>query len=223
VAASYAVRWLDPSGAPVAGKLELRSRTLHLEGWNGHAAASCELPYDDLAAVRVDRGHADCIDGRPTLVLARRSSEAVRLTGVGQTGIVSELAERIAELQRGREMSRVTVVLPLKPGARARADELLAKGPPFDPEAAGLEAHDVFISGDEAVFVFEAPERHALDRLVAEAPVWAAAAAWTEILSGAPRFAEEAYTWRRPEQDESISSAPTPGPGDSDGGDIYPP
>lgn len=223
MAASYAVRWLDPSGGLIAGKLELRPRTVLLEGSNGHAGESREIPYDDLAAVRVDRSHADCIEGRPTLVLARRSGKAIRLTSVGQTGIVSELARRIAELQLGRDMSRVAVVLPLKPGARTRAEELLAKGPPFDPDAAGLERHEVFVTEDEAVFVFEAAEQHVVDRLVAEAPVWAVAAAWTELLEAPPRLGEAAYVWRRREYDEGISSAPTPGPGDSEGGDVFAP
>lgn len=224
MAASYAVRWLDRSGALVAGKLELRPRTVLLEGSNDHAGDSRELSYGDLAGVRVDRGAAECIDGRPTLVLARRDGgEAIRVAEVGQTGIVAELAERIAAFQLGENMSRVAVVLRLKPGIRARAEALLAEGPPFDPQAAGLERHQVFVTDDEAVFVFEASDQRVLDRLVADAPVWAAAMAWKDLVAAPPRLAETAYSWERHERDESISSAPTPGPGDSDGGDIFPP
>jgi hypothetical protein len=124
-------------------------------------------------------------------------------------------------------MSRVAVVLPLKRGARARAEELLEERPPFDPEAAGLESHEVLVTDDEVVFLFEAPEQRLLDRLVAEAPVWAVAAAWKDLVAAAPRFAETAYRWRRPEPEETLSWAlswaPTPGPGDSDGGDIFAP
>jgi hypothetical protein len=220
---TYAVRWLDPSGTLIAGKLELRPRTVVLEGSNGHGAESHELPYDDLAAVRVDRGAADCIDGRPTLVLARRGGEAIRVAGIAQPGIVSELAEQIAAFRLAEDMSRVAVILPLKPGARARAEELLAQGPPFDPEAAGLESHDVFVSDDEAVFIFEALEQDLLDRLAAETPVWGAAVAWKDLVAGPPRLAQAAYSWRRPEPEDNVSFAPTPGPGDSDGGDVFPP
>jgi hypothetical protein len=220
---TYAVRWLDPSGTLIAGKLELCPRSVVLEGANGHAADNRELPYDELAAVRVDRGAAGCIDGRPTLVLARRGGEAIRVAGIAQLGIVSELAEQIAALRLAEDMSRVAVVLPLKPGARARAEALLAQGPPFDPEAAGLESHEVFVTDGEAVFIFEALEQHLLDRLAAETSLWAAAVAWKDLIAGPPRLAQTAYSWRRPEREDDVSFAPTPGPGDSDGGDVFPP
>jgi hypothetical protein len=211
VLASYAVRWLEASGGLVAGKLELRARTVFLEGSNGHAGESRELLYHEL------------VDGRPTLVPRRRGAHPIRVAGVGRSGVVAELAERIASSQLAEDMSVIAVVLPLKPGARARVEELLAGGPPFDPQAAGLERHEVFVSDEGAVFVFEAPERHILDRLAVEAPVWAAAQAWKDLVAGPPRLAEPAYRWRRLERDESIWWAPTPGPGDSEGGDIFAP
>jgi hypothetical protein len=120
-------------------------------------------------------------------------------------------------------VSGIAVVLPLKPELRARAEELLAEGPPFDLRAAGLEAHQVFVSDEEIVFVFEADERNVLDRLATEAPAWAPAQSWTELVAGPPRLAEPAYRWRRRERDDGIWTAPTPGPGDSDGGDIFAP
>jgi hypothetical protein len=57
------------------------------------------------------------------------------------------------------EPSRVVVVVPLKAGVRDRVRELLEMGPPFDPEAAGLDRHQVFLTDQEAVFLFEAPDQ----------------------------------------------------------------
>jgi hypothetical protein len=223
VAASYAVRWLNPSGDVIVGKLELRPRTVVLEGSSGHAGEYRELPYDDLPAVRVDRGGSGSIEGRPTLVLVRRSGEEIRVAGISPAGIVSEVAEQIAELQGAANMSRLGLVVPLKPGVRAKVEELLAQGPPFDPDEVGLERHHVLVTDEEAIFVFEAAECDALDRLAAQAPVWTAAAAWSELVAGPPRRAEAAYVWRRSESGADVFFTSTPGPGDSDGGDIFAP
>jgi hypothetical protein len=114
-------------------------------------------------------------------------------------------------------------VLPIRRGSGGRAKRLLAKGLPFDPEAAILESHEILVSDEEVVFVFEASGQHIRDRLVAEASAWTAGGAWKDVVAAAPRFAETAYASRRSEPQEQLSSAPTPGPGDSDGGDIFAP
>ena len=80
-------------------------------------------------------------------------------------------------------MSRLVVVAPLSPGGAERARELLDAGPPFDLEGSPFEAHDVFVTPNEVVFVFAA--------------VWRAAKAWAECLEGRPRVAREAFSWRR--------------------------
>jgi hypothetical protein len=170
----------------------------------------------------VGRSPADRISGRQTLVLERRSGEPIRIAGVVQAGIISELAEHLASLLRQeRVMSRAVVVLPLREGASARAAELLRGGPPFDPEAVGLERHHVFLTEREAVFVFEADSRDAAEHLVGEGRFWSAASAWKELVAGPPRLAEDLYSWVRPHVPDDVSFASTPGPGDSDGGDLY--
>lgn len=98
---------------------------------------------------------------------------------------------------RDPEPGRVLVVVPLKPGVRDRVRELLATGPPFDPEAAGLERHQVFLTDQEAVFLFEAPDQAILDRLAKSPRVRWAAVAWREYLGGRMRLAEVAYSWAR--------------------------
>ena len=118
-------------------------------------------------------------------------------------------------------MSRAVVVLPLREGASEQATKLLHGGPPFDPGEIGLERHHVFLTEREAVFVFEADSRDAAEKLIGEGRFWAAASAWKEIVDGPPRFAEDAYSWTRPYTPDDVSFEPTPGPGNSDGGDVF--
>lgn len=120
-------------------------------------------------------------------------------------------------------MTRLVVVLPLRPGTRAAAERLLAAGAPFDPVAAGLERHDVFLTDAEVVFWFTAGEEEALATLAREVPPWGAASAWAELAAAPPRVAESAYSWARPLDGDGVVFTPTPGPGDSEGGDVFPP
>jgi hypothetical protein len=122
-----------------------------------------------------------------------------------------------------RKTSRMVVVVPVKESAREQVRMLVAKGPPFDLPGSGLDGHHVFLTEREAIFVFEAANRSALEELAANVDVWAAAEEWREYVAGAPKSAEGAYSWTRSEVPEGVSFAPTPGPGDSDGGDVYPP
>jgi hypothetical protein len=78
---------------------------------------------------------------------------------------------------------------------------LLAKGPPFDAAASGLEAHTVYLSAGEVIFVFEGPEVDVvLDDMVENPfrlPLTAAFNAWRPLIEGNPRIARPAYTWKR--------------------------
>jgi hypothetical protein len=95
-------------------------------------------------------------------------------------------------------MSRIAVVAPLKYGAQVEARALIAAGPPFDPALTPLDVHAVYLTGDEAVFVFEGPDARAVvEHLVNEASVWKAALAWRRCLAGRPRIAEDVYGWSR--------------------------
>jgi hypothetical protein len=121
-------------------------------------------------------------------------------------------------------VSNLVVVLPFKEGAHERARALLAEGPPFDLQATGFDRHEVFLTEREVVFVFEAPGSSATLKLPGEDPsLWRVAAAWQPLMVGRPRKAETAYSWTRPEWPEGVSYAPTPGAGDSEGGDVFAP
>ncbi len=97
-------------------------------------------------------------------------------------------------------MSRVAVVVPLRPDAVDTARSLVQEGPPFDLPETSLQSHYVYFTDHEAVFVFEGPDaRSIVEGLVGEAEVWEAATTWRGLLDGKPRVAETLYAWRRPE------------------------
>ncbi len=217
---SYGVVWRE-EGRVEAGKLELLPRMLRLAGRSGPR----DIPYDDLAAIRIGRSAADRLDGRPSIVLDRKSAAPVTISTVAQTDLVGEIAQRLTELQIGAARARrVVVVLPLRAGARDAVRALLDNGPPFDPSVVdGLERHEVLLTPTEAIFLFESSGdgEAAIEALLGKPELWQAAAAWHDHLAGPPQIAEVAYSWRRPEDHDEVSFLATPGPGDSDGGDVF--
>jgi hypothetical protein len=121
-------------------------------------------------------------------------------------------------------VSRLVVIVPLKPGARERAEELLRAGPPFELQKTQFERHHVFLTDREVVFLFEGEGTSHTLQLPGEDPaVWRAAEAWSECLAERPRLASTAFSWTRTAEQEGVSFEPSPGPGDSEGGDVYPP
>jgi hypothetical protein len=95
-------------------------------------------------------------------------------------------------------VSRLVVIAPLKPGMRARVEELLAAGPPFALEETEFDRHLVFLTDDEAVFVFEGVAEGATLRLAAEDPgILVAAREWQTCLAARPRVAATAFSWER--------------------------
>lgn len=221
---SYAMTWQEADGAPHSGKLELRASGMRLEGRNGAGPVSLLIPYAELLRMRVASG-PERLGGRPTLVLARGGGSDIRVASVGAAGVISEVAEQVASMRAGNAMSsdRVAVVVPLRKGKRDKAERLLDQGPPFDPERMGLESHEVFITDQEAIFVFNAAAGFNLQKLLSDSKVWASAAAWHDVIAGPPRIAKPFYAWATVTGPDDLSFGPTPGPGDSDGGDIYSP
>jgi hypothetical protein len=99
-------------------------------------------------------------------------------------------------------MRTVAIVARLQDGCEPQAAELLAQGPPFDPESRGFERHTAYLSAGEVIFVFEGPEVDvALDDLVADPFQWdllSALESWRPLISGNPRIARSVYEWTRP-------------------------
>ena len=95
-------------------------------------------------------------------------------------------------------MSRLVVIAPLRPGGDARARELLDEGPPFDLADSPFDSHEVFVTPQEVVFVFEGATAGETLNLAAEDPrLWRAAKAWADCLDGRPRIARSAFSWKR--------------------------
>jgi hypothetical protein len=92
-------------------------------------------------------------------------------------------------------MSRLVVVASLKPGAEPRARELLDEGPPFDLEGSEFDSHEVFVTAQEVVFVFEGNET--LTFAADDPGIVRAAKAWADCLDGRPRIARSAFSWKR--------------------------
>jgi hypothetical protein len=118
-------------------------------------------------------------------------------------------------------LRRIIVIFPIRAGAHQRVRRLVAEEFPFAPSDLGLERHHVFVTDAEVVLFFEGAEA-ALARVLDD-PSAAAGAAWQQYVTGPPQVAEDAYSWASVEFRDALSFAPTPGPGDSEGGDVYPP
>lgn len=217
---SYGVVWREGESPLATGKLELLPRAIRLDGLEG----AQEIPYELLANVRVGRLAGERIDGRPSLVLERRSGAPFTISTVAKPSLVGEIVERLAALQLGNDPSRrMAVILPIKPEAHEAVRTLLDSGPPFDPQQIeGLERHEVFLTLAEAIFLFDSHlGADAVATLVEDPELWQAAAAWRDHIAGPPRIAENVYSWARHLVRDELSSLPTPGAGDSDGGDIF--
>jgi hypothetical protein len=208
--ASYGVVWREGSLPLASGKLELLPRAVRLDGMAGSVPTTREIAYDLLSEIRIGRSAGDRIDGRPTLVLAPRTGDPFSIASVAQTGVIAEIAERLAALQFGSAGRRRTaVVIPLREDAHEAVQSLLAAGPPFDPDRIGLDRHDVFLTPTEAIFIFESRlGEHALEPLLEQPELWQSAAAWHEYVAGPPRIAEDVYSWKRPDTETDRSLLP---------------
>jgi hypothetical protein len=220
---SYAITWQEREGPAHSGKLQLRASGIRLDGRNGAGPVSILIPYDELVSLKFASG-SDRLGGRPTLVFDREIGD-IRIASVGAPGIISEVAEQVASMKAGNAISsdRVAVVVPLRKGKREKAERLLDQGPPFDPERVGLESHEVFLTDQEAIFVFNAATEFNLQKLLADSRVWASAAAWHDVIAGPPRIAKTFYAWANVAGSGDLFFDATPGPGDSEGGDVYAP
>jgi len=95
-------------------------------------------------------------------------------------------------------MSRVAVVVPLRPGAYESAARLVDDGPPFTLAESPLDGHCVYRTEREALFVFEGRNaREVVEQILGEASVWEAATAWRDLLAGKPRVADIVFAWHR--------------------------
>jgi hypothetical protein len=218
---SYGVVWREGERPLARGKLELLPRAVRLEGMTGSEPTTREIAYDYLTGIRIGRSAEERIDGHPSLVLEPRTGATLAIASVAQSGVVAELAERLAALHSGADARRrVAIVLPLREEAHEAVRELLAAGPPFDPLELDLERHLVFLTPSEAVFTFESKHgADALEPLLQDPKLWQSVAAWHDYLAGPPRIAEDVFSWERSELDIDHSLLP---PGLRNGASLVP-
>ena len=199
VKTTYAVKWREPDGQIYLGRLALRPRTLILEGRpHDGRAVDRHFGYEEILSLRIGSRGADRLDDQPALVMEREDGRyLVTSVGLG-AGVVQEVADRLAGF-RGAARCRATVVVPLRTGALAQVRELVAQGPPFDPARTALTQHQLLLTDQEAIFVFETHSEEGLTDLLDQLDVLAAAVAWRDFVADPPRLAEVAYVWERPE------------------------
>ena len=207
-AESYAAVWREPGGAIASGKVTLDRDAIRLQGTTreGHLSRR-EIPYAEIAGVRIGREPGEQVNSRRTLVLERISAPPLLLDVVG-AGTLFELADLLAALtlEHRDRYERIVLVLPLDEQTIEQARALVASGPTFDPAEAGLERHEVFFTDREAVFLFEGPDvSNAVQRLAGDQSVFRSAVEWRLLLTAAPRLARPAYSW--PDRTSSPSDA----------------
>ena len=186
-------------GQTYLGRLALGARTLGLIGRGpGGPGVSRQVGYEEILGLRIGSRGADRLDGQPSLVVERADGRyLVTSAGMG-AGIVQEVADRVADFRRGA-LRRATVIVPLQPGALAGVRELVAHGPPFDPAQTALTQHQLLLTEQEAIFVFEAQTEEGLAAFLDQLDVMAGAIVWHDLVAGPPRLAAVAYAWERPE------------------------
>jgi hypothetical protein len=92
----YAVVWQQDDGPRAAGRLEFSSDALHFEGAAAATDDGAEVPYADLRSATIGRAPGDRLDGRPALVLDRRSGGRIRIACVAQSMLLAEIADHVA-------------------------------------------------------------------------------------------------------------------------------
>jgi CBS domain-containing protein len=98
-------------------------------------------------------------------------------------------------------MERLAVVARFKPEAAEQVRGLLASGPPFDLREAGLDRHTVYLTAQDAVFVFEGPNvEWEVDDLAGDflqPELQAALSSWRTLLGEDPRVGRVVFHWDR--------------------------
>ena len=82
---------------------------------------------------------------------------------------VAAVARELDRLVANPHLHKLSLVLPLDLGKRDVARAYLDEGPPFDLRGAGVDAHEVFLTDEEAIFVFGVPDGpQTLERILAD-------------------------------------------------------
>jgi hypothetical protein len=196
--ARYTVVFRAGREAPVSGALVVDEDRILLEGRSRAGHVELGIAYSELVGVRIGRSPEERLRGQPALLLERGLRPTVQVVPFG-VGLLHELTDLLAALavKRGGDDEEVVVIIPLKQGRLDQARELVAQGPPFDPAGLGLSRHQVFLTADEAIFVFAGPgARAAVQRASRDPSLWRVGLAWRDCIGGRPHFADPAEAER---------------------------
>jgi hypothetical protein len=92
---SVPVIWVEDGGPPQAGRLDLYSDRLHLDGGYRENRQTRDVPLADVGAVRMGRAIGERINGRQAIVLALTGGATLSLAAFARPGTLLELAHRL--------------------------------------------------------------------------------------------------------------------------------
>ncbi len=93
--------------------------------------------------------------------------------------------------------TRIAVAAKIRPGSRAKLEQMLSEGPPFDLAEAGFDRHQIYLGDEDVFFLFEGGSPvSAVKRLGAERTLMGHVLRMAGVVS-APHLLAEAYSWDR--------------------------
>lgn len=92
---SIPVIWVEDGGPLLAGRLDLSTVGLHLDGGSRDARRTRDLPFGEISSFRFGRDRDDRIAGRTAIVLELTDGGRVSFVGFDRPGVAHELAERL--------------------------------------------------------------------------------------------------------------------------------
>ena len=94
---TYAILWCENDGPEFAGRLSLEPAGVVLSGTAaGQPTASCDVSFDELADVYLERSAPSRHPWRPSLVLVTRAGDQLEIGSLQGLGALHELAEAVA-------------------------------------------------------------------------------------------------------------------------------
>ena len=94
--------------------------------------------------------------------------------------------------------TRIAVAAKIRPGKRAKLEQMLSEGPPFDLADAGFDHHQIYLGDEDIFFLFEGGSPvTAVKHLAAERTLMGHVLRMAGVLSSPHLLAEE-YSWDRP-------------------------
>jgi hypothetical protein len=193
---AYPVIWSEANEKPSTGRLTPGRQAMTFQGTRDGNEVERSIPYDDVAGISIGRTPGSQLNGRATIVIARRDEPDLLVQPYGP-GLLHELADVLSELcAREEPLQRIAIVLPLRADSLETVRALVAGGPPFDPSDKSLSRHEVFLTGREAVFVFSGSDAcESVRQIMSDPTVLRSANRWSEFIDGTPRLAEAEFSW----------------------------